>query len=224
MPSLDFFPCNGRVYKEEKLRRTVEELLRNGKPPSDAVIALTDVYTGTKDFTDATDAKRKMREWVGINDRFHPHAAQHDFEAWLLPYWPDIQKLAGHKMGPPPGQPESVNHNRPPSHYVKEIFRAGTARDDYSKVRDAGRILRGKDLTIAANLMSGIESVSEHDPQIERLGTAVGLQPAKARGGFTEPLRASANCVAIGLGGPWRGRRWLHGRLPVRYRSARSWG
>lgn len=151
MPRLDFFPCNGRIYKEERLRRTVEELLRNGAPPSDAVIALTDVYTGTSDFADATDAKRKMREWVGKNDRFHPHAAQHDFEAWLLPYWPDIQRLAGNKKGPPPGPPESVNHNRPPSHYLKEIFRAGTARDDYSKVRDAGRILRGKDLTVAAN-------------------------------------------------------------------------
>jgi hypothetical protein len=30
------------------------------------------------------------------------------------------------------------------------IFRLGTCRDDYSKVRDAARILRGKDLTIAA--------------------------------------------------------------------------
>jgi len=151
MPRTDFFPCGGRIYKGEKLRRTVENLLRNGKSPSDAVIALTDVYTATNDLTDAADAKKKMRERVGKNEKFHPRAAQHDFGAWLLPYWPDIQKLAGHKMGPPPGQPESVNHNRPPSHYISDIFKAGIARDDYSKVRDAGRILRGKDLTIAAN-------------------------------------------------------------------------
>jgi hypothetical protein len=85
MPHLDFFPFDGRIPKEEKLRRTVQNLLRNGKVPSDAVIALTDVYTGTKDFVDAADAKRKMREWVGSNDKFYPHAAQYDFEAWLLP-------------------------------------------------------------------------------------------------------------------------------------------
>jgi hypothetical protein len=49
------------------------------------------------------------------------------------------------------GAPESVNHNRPPSHHIREIFRIGKCRDDYSKPRDASRILCGKDLTIAAN-------------------------------------------------------------------------
>ena len=150
-PHLDFFPCHGRVYKEDKLRRTVEALLGNGRSPSNAVIALTDVYTGTDDFVDAADAKRKMRAWVGKNDNFYPHAAQHDFEAWLLPFWSDIQALAGHKKAAPPGPPESVNHDRPPAHHIREIFRIGTCRDDYSKPRDANRILRGKDLAEAAN-------------------------------------------------------------------------
>jgi hypothetical protein len=151
MPNIDFFPCHGRVYKEAKLKRTVEDLLRNGRVPSDAVIALTDVYTGTKDFVDAADAKKKMRAWVGNNDRFHAHAAQHDFEAWLLPFWADIQALAGHNKSAPPGHPESVNHNHPPSFHIREIFRIGVCRDDYSKPRDANRILKGKDLTIAAS-------------------------------------------------------------------------
>ena len=151
MPNVHFFPCDGRVYKEAKLRRTVEDLLRNGKVPSDAVIALTDVYTGTNDFADAADAKQKMRDWVGRNKRFYPHAAQHDFEAWLLPFWSEIQKLAGHKQSAPPGPPEAVDHNRPPSHYIREIFRIGSCRDSYSKVRDAARILRGKDLSVAAS-------------------------------------------------------------------------
>lgn len=31
----------------------------------------------------AADAKQKMREWVGTEPRFFPHAACHDFEAWL---------------------------------------------------------------------------------------------------------------------------------------------
>ena len=147
MPKIDPFPYDGRIPKEHKLRKTVELLLRTG---TDAVIALTDVYTGTNDFTDAGDAKRKMRKWVGENDRFYPHAAQYDFEAWLLPFWRDIQELAGHNKGAPPGPPESVNHTHPPSHHIREIFRIGTCRDDYSKSRDAARILRGKDLSEAA--------------------------------------------------------------------------
>ena len=150
MPNLDFFPYDGRIPKQEKLRRTVEGLLRNGRTPSDAVLALTDVYTGTNDFADAADARRKMRTWVGKNDQFHLHAAQHDFEAWLLPFWSDIQALAGHNKRAPSGRPEAVNHNRPPSYHIREIFRIGSRRD-YSKPRDANRILRGKDLTVAAN-------------------------------------------------------------------------
>jgi hypothetical protein len=151
-PHLDFFPGHGRVYTGEKLRRTIEDLLGKGIRRSDAVIALTDVYTGTSDFVNAADAKRKMRDWVGNNQRFYPHAAQYDFEAWLLPFWNDIQTLAGHKKAAPPGLPEAVNHNRPPSHHIREIFRVGTCRDDYSKPRDANRILRGKDLAEAAKM------------------------------------------------------------------------
>src|SRR5262245_5451632 len=93
LPRLDMFIYNCRIPKADKLRRTVDTLLNTG---SDAVIALTDVYTGTADFTDAVDAKAKMREWVGPNGHFHPHVAKHDFEAWLLPFWAEIKRLAGH--------------------------------------------------------------------------------------------------------------------------------
>ena len=147
MPRLDPFLYNGRIPKEGKLKRTVETLLRTG---SDAVIALTDVYTGTNDFLDAADAKAKMRQWVGPESRFHPHVAQYDFEAWLLPYWDEIKNLAGHNRNAPPGLPETVNHIHPPSYHIKEIFRVGNRRRDYSKPRDANRILRGKDLGVAA--------------------------------------------------------------------------
>jgi hypothetical protein len=44
-----------------------------------------------------------------------------------------------------------VNHSRPPSEHIREIFRIGYCRDDYSKARDANRILLGKGLTIPAN-------------------------------------------------------------------------
>jgi hypothetical protein len=154
MPRLDPFPYHGRIPKEDKLRRKVEKLLSTG---TDEVIALTDVYTGTNDFLNAADAKKKMRDWVGPNEHFHPHVAQYDFEAWLLPYWSDIQKLAGHNRKAPPGPSESVNHQRPPSYYIREIFHIGKCRDDYSKPRDANRILRGKDLTVAAEKCSELK-------------------------------------------------------------------
>ena len=149
MPNLDMVLYDGRIPKEGKLRRTVENLLC-GRNPAQAVIALTDVYTGAQDFQDAADAKAKMRTWVGQNNRFYPHVAQHDFEAWLLPYWSAIQKLAKHNRNAPQGPPESVNHNQPPSYHIKGIFEVGKSRDSYVKVRDANRILAKQDLTIAA--------------------------------------------------------------------------
>jgi hypothetical protein len=59
-PKLDVLPYDGRIPKEDKLRRVVENLLGGGKP-ADHVIALTDVYTGgtSPDFLDAQDAKKK---------------------------------------------------------------------------------------------------------------------------------------------------------------------
>lgn len=150
MPNIDVDPCNGRVDMGAKLRQKVEDHLTR-RPVSDAVIALTDVYTGTGDFRDAADAKRKMREWVGENDRFYPHAAQHDFEAWLLPFWADIQRLAGSNRGAPSGKPESVDHTKPPSKRIAEVFEAGSRGRSYSKPREAALILQGKDLTVAAN-------------------------------------------------------------------------
>lgn len=150
MPRLDVFPYDGRIPKGNQLRRVVENLL-GGRKPADHVIALTDVYTGANppDFIDAKDAKNKMKQWVGKERRFHPHAAQYDFEAWLLPYWPTIQKLAKHNKGAPGGNPENVNHHHPPAHRIREIFEIGKCRDSYVKPRDAGRILRENNLATA---------------------------------------------------------------------------
>ncbi len=150
MPNLDPVPYGGRIPKKEKLKRDVERLLNGRRRPADAVVALTDVYTGATDFAHAGDAKAKMRDWVGTEDRFHPHAAQYEFEAWLLPFWSDIQRLAGHNAAPPQGSPEDVDHNNPPSHRIKDVFRMG-GKAYYNKPRDADRILRGKDLLVSAN-------------------------------------------------------------------------
>ena len=151
MPALDPVPYDGRIPTDDKLRRVVDRLLSDRRSPADHVIALTDVYTGRQppDFLDASDAKAKMRQWVGGERRFHPHAAQYDFEAWLLPYWTTIQQLAGHNRTAPAGNPENVNHDNPAAHRIKEMFRVGRCRDDYIKPRDAGRILRDNDLSVA---------------------------------------------------------------------------
>ena len=156
MPKLRFVPpgTGGRIPKRDKLKRDVERLLTE----YDAVIALTDVYTGTDDFINAEDAKQKMKVWVGDNPKFYPHAAQHDFEAWLLPFWSTIQELAGgHNKSAPRGKPEQVNHNKPPSEHIKEIFESGTKRRSYSKTRDGKRILeKNKD-----NLMISVQACPE---------------------------------------------------------------
>ena len=149
MPRLDPVTCHGRVPTHSDLRKKVG-LLLSGKFPADAVVALTDVYTGTDEFKDAQDAKDKMRRWVGEESRFYAHAAQHDFEAWLLPFWTDIQRLAGSTAPKPSSHPEQVNHGRPPAYRLKEVFRTGNKGRSYVKTRDAARILREHDLAVAA--------------------------------------------------------------------------
>lgn len=158
MPNLDPLPYDGRIPKGEKLHRVVESLLNDRRRRADAVIALTDVYTGTHDFIDATDAKVKMKQWVGNIPNFYPHTAQYDFEAWLLPFWPTIQQLARHNQAAPPGNPETINHNNPPAYRLKAIFEVGRCRDSYVKPRDAKRILEENDLLISANLCSELKA------------------------------------------------------------------
>lgn len=153
MPKLKFVTsgAGGRIAKGDKLKSQVEKLL-SGKDAYDAVIALTDVYTdtkGTRDFEDAADAKTKMKTWVGNNPKFYPHAAQHDFEAWLLPFWSTIQKLAKHNKSVPGDNPELVNHNNPPSKRIKEIFEQGKSPRSYDKARDALKILEQNNLMVS---------------------------------------------------------------------------
>lgn len=152
MPKLDPVPCDGRLPTGDKLKRVVSNLLGDRQRPADAVIALSDVYTGTDEFRDAHDAKSKMRMWVGDEPRFYPHVAQHDFEAWLLPYWKDIQKLSGSNRVCPGIHPEQVNHGNPPAHRLKEIFLSGGKGRGYIKPINAAKILRDNDLLVAANV------------------------------------------------------------------------
>ena len=151
MPRLDYISWDGRIPKEIELKRVVENLLTNRTHPADAVIALTDVYTGSNppEFETAADAKQKMIQWVGDEKRFYPHVACHDFEAWLLPYWEKIQRLADSNRKSPGNNPETVNHDKPPSRRLQEVFITGGKGKSYVKTVDAGRILKGEDLGVA---------------------------------------------------------------------------
>lgn len=157
MPRLVPHPYDGRIPKGDKLKRVVNDILSRA-PCTDAVIALTDVYTGTGDFESADDAKLKMRTWVGDEPRFFPHVALHDFEAWLLPYWNEIQRLAKHNGAVPAKNPETVNHGKPPAHRISDLFERGTCNRSYVKPRDAERILKGKDLQVAIDQCSELRA------------------------------------------------------------------
>ena len=152
MPNLDFVPQDGGLPTNDKLRRVVDNLLV-GKRAADRVIGLTDVYTGHQPplFTDAADAKQMMSTWVGNNPNFFPHAALHDFETWLIPYWTKIQKLAQSNRVRPGQNPESINHQNPPAYRIKEIFEIGGCKKSYSKTIDGPRILRGENLLTSIN-------------------------------------------------------------------------
>ena len=156
MPTLHSVPQNGRIPSNEKLDKLVNNLLRHGKNPADHVIALTDVYP---DYTDAADAKAKMRQSVKNQTHFHAHVAQYEFEAWLLPYWSRIQQLANHNQSAPGSSPEQVNRHNPPSSRIKEILRRGNGRYDYVKDRDASRILKDADLNVAIKHCSELKSL-----------------------------------------------------------------
>ena len=158
--TLDPVPRNGLLPQGEKLHRLVRSLLDNGPKPADHVITLTDVYTGSQPprFSTGSDARALMREWVGNESRFHPHAAQHDFEAWLLPYWERIQLLSGTNRKQPNQAPEKINHLKPPSVLLKDVFRTGGKGLRYVKTRDVRRILDGQDLLIAANACPELKS------------------------------------------------------------------
>ena len=155
MPKLDFDVHNGSIPTAAKLKRVVESLLSAGREPANAVIALTDVYPA---FPDGDHAKSQMRQWVGDQPAFYPHVALHDFEAWLLPYWDRIQKLAGRDAASWGANPETVNHGHPPAHRMLKLFEAGTCRDSYQKPRDAGRILRDADLMVAIQACPELKS------------------------------------------------------------------
>lgn len=152
MPNLQFRKSDGGVPTHDKLKRAVERFL-GGNDPAAHVIWLTDVYIDKRDphkyWKTADEAKAKARDWVGDEPKFHPHAALHDFEAWLLPYWDSIKKHARSNARSPRGAPETINHTTCPADVIKNVYLTGGKKKAYSKVQDSMAILRDQDLMVA---------------------------------------------------------------------------
>lgn len=129
----------------ERLKRYVKHLLES----YDYVVALTDVLINEDNppFANAAEAKQKLREIIGDETRFHPHAAQHCFEAWLIPYWHVIQAKSGTTKAKPSGNPE--NHSKPHK-LIGEAYLSGKTKRGYEKAKDAVKILENQDLAVAA--------------------------------------------------------------------------
>ena len=123
--------------------------LELAEPGVSAVVALVDVYP---DYANAAEAKRDLYAKGGSPPNFYTHAAQHDVEAWLLPFWDEICQHLGVSQGPPGANPEGVDRDRPPSVRLKELYgRAKQPKRSYHKVTEMRRILKGKDLAVIAS-------------------------------------------------------------------------
>jgi len=150
----------------DQIKDRVEMNLNN--PDVIAVVGLLDVYPN---FKSAGETKNFLRDCVGDEPRFYPHAAQFDFEAWLMPFWDDIcRKLKINKKSPG-ANPEQINLNKPPSKYLEELYRLAKSRYKYDKIRDAYSILKDKDLTYSAKQCTELKSF------LNTLLNCVGLNP-----------------------------------------------
>lgn len=129
----------------KRLGRRVQLELRD--PKVTAVVGLIDVYP---EFRSADEARRFLREAVGKESRFYPHAAQYDVEAWLLPYWDFICRRLGVQRASPGANPEMVDLDNPPSRRLQELYRSAKPPRKYVKPIEMAAILRGQDLTVAA--------------------------------------------------------------------------
>ncbi len=61
------------------------------------------------------------------------------------------QKVDRKQPQSPGSNPEKVNHGNSPAYRLAEVFRTGPKTEGYVKTRDAGRILKDEDLTVAIN-------------------------------------------------------------------------
>lgn len=147
-----------RPVPRSKLPRLVE---RFGSSDDVAgIIALTDVYP---DFESADEAKACLVRLAGQSpfiEKFRAHVAQFELESWMMPFWDDIAKSIGVEAKKPGEKPEEINHEKPPSKHLKELFRrAKQPRRNYDKVRYASKWLTAKRLGRAAEVCPELKAL-----------------------------------------------------------------
>jgi hypothetical protein len=157
-PKLIARPLNSNVPPRGKLIKIVRDELKDGV---DAIIILTDVK-GPIHYEDADDARVKIEASLEglpqLNSKVFVHAAQHELEAWIIPFWPRIQSLFKTNAKRPQVRPEQINHNKPPSKLLAEVSRiAGKSR--YSKTLHLESILKDQDLEVAASECPGLKAL-----------------------------------------------------------------
>lgn len=132
----------GKVADAAKIALSRKEVI--------GVVALIDVVcSGSRSFKNAKGAIRFLQRCVPNESSFRAHAAQYDFEAWLLPYWDDIVRNFDKKKRRPGKNPEAVNLDNPPSRRLAELYRIN--RRKYKKPIEVNAILTGKDLLVSAD-------------------------------------------------------------------------
>lgn len=111
------------------------------------VVAVTDVYPN---FQNAAVAKSSLMSQVGRehHPQFRAHVAQHDLEAWLIPFWDEIAKYLRVDAKSPGARAEEINGVRPPSLRISELYRKAGRK--YRKPIDGPTWLTGERLEHAA--------------------------------------------------------------------------
>lgn len=90
------------------------------------------------DKADYLKADLKTRVHADYRDRFHPHVAVHELEAWLLA----DERVLSDRLGlsvTPWANPEGVNFDKPPARHLDELFQRHLKKA-YGKVKDGSKL------------------------------------------------------------------------------------
>lgn len=124
-------------------RRAIEEV------NADIVFALVDLYPGDID-PDALRRKLRSRAPREYRDRFHPHVAVHDLEAWILADPEPLRRMLKARSIRIYPNPERVDNQKPPKRHLEELFRRHLKRA-YRATEDGPRLFAMIDSTVVAN-------------------------------------------------------------------------
>lgn len=87
-----------------------------------AVFALVDLYGSGFDTVAKVKAELRRRVPPEYRDRFHPHLAVHEIEAWIFAVPQVLNEWLGTTIKPFPN-PETINTQNPPAKLLEELTR-----------------------------------------------------------------------------------------------------